>query len=208
MEHAVLDTQPTGRVAALVEAWRAGRLRCATSGQVIRGRFVRRNGQVFHPDHVPTDRPTRAVTTGSTTQVIGTLRGCAAMTGVINPISVRGVTTLDRLVEGCFSRSLQEGGQVLKLNHSVVVPGAYRRLAMDAGRLLFAFDLHDSVIGRQIVNDVRAGRVKGASASYRTIRSSWVYEVKHIQEAALSEISVLRAPSRPALLDTYVRLVA
>ena len=203
MEFGVLDTQPTGRVAILMEAWRAGRLRCATSGQVIHGRFVRRNGQVFHPDHVPTD--SRAPVAPSTA-IIGRIGGVAARFDVVNGIRSKGVTVHDRLRSGCFRRSIDRGRTQLRLNHGGVIRGQFRRLAEDAGHLVWEFTLDDTPVGRGVLTDVASGAITGCSIGYTRLQRRWDGYVEIIEDADLAEISILKGRSS-ALWDTSVHVV-
>ncbi len=208
MEHAVVDTQQTtGRVADLMEAWRAGRLRCATSGQVIRGRFVRRDGQVYHPDHAPADRPIRATVAPAST-IIGRIGGVAARFNVINAIRAKnGAQHHDKLASGCFARSIDRGQTQLRLNHGAVVGGQFRRLSEDAGCLVWEFTLDDTPVGRGVLHDVASGAVTACSIGYTTHERAWDGSVEVVQDADLIEISILKN-AKPAIWDTYVQLLA
>ncbi len=199
MEFGVLDTQPTSRVADLMEAWRAGRLRCATSGQPIRGRFVRRDGQVYHPDHAPADRPIRA-TVAPASAIIGRI---AARFNVINAIRAKnGAQHHDKLASGCFSRSIDRGQTQLRVNHAATVAGRFERLTAYAGRLVWAFQVFDTPLGQQVMRDVRAGTIiRGCSIGYTRLQRRWDDFVEIIEDADLIEISILKG-STPALSDT------
>ena len=103
-----------------------------------------------------------------------------------------GQSTRERYLPGCFDASILRGGQLLRLNHQEVIRGRFVHIREDGGELRFAFELHDTPLGRGILRDVRAVAIRHCSVAYQVVSAAFRNKVDEISEANLTEISVLR----------------
>ena len=203
MEYAIAGASSRTSATEFLKAWRGGTLRCATCQQPIRGPQVVGGGRAaFHPSHAP--RPAVA-SRAARPALAGTLVGSACSLNETHGLQPRGTTyrAHERFTPDCFDGSLHRGGQQLRLNHTSQIPGTFRRLAVDAGRVVFEFCVDGSPLGREVLGAVRAGDIKHCSIGFTTTRSRFDRATEVIQTATLVEISLLRGTS-PALPSTWV----
>lgn len=99
---------------------------------------------------------------------------------------------------------VRRGGQRLCFSHEEVIEGRFTRLAIDAGQLVFRFEVTNTQLGRQVIRDIERGYLRGASIGIGGIVSRWKSYVREIHRAELVEISIAR---NPALWDTRVSVV-
>jgi HK97 family phage prohead protease len=195
-----------------VRDWRANRATCRRCGQRILSvsRLVTRGDECFHADCAKRhDQQQQRQAAPSTAQTaIGTVVGIALPFGV--PCSIEHRTAdgdvfsrSEQFAHGAFTESIERGGQALKIDHCTAVPG---RLTLfgEGPDLRFRFRVHDSMVGRRLLDHVRRDEARGASIAFRARRIHYGFaHVEVVDEAELTEISVC-IDGKPAWYSTSV----
>jgi HK97 family phage prohead protease len=148
-----------------------------------------------------------------TDRVLAVLAGVAVSfdpAGCSVPSRVDGRSQHEVFQPGAFTASIRAGGTLLRLNHDQPVRGRFQSITEDAGVLTFRFAVFDHVLGQQVVADIRRGRIRHCSIAFRATMSRYggpMGTTLVIEQADLTEISVLESPRAPAWYHTHVRVV-
>jgi Caudovirus prohead serine protease len=201
------------RMPAQVRDWHEGRAACTGCKQRILSisKLVTRGPQCFHDTCARRyDQQQKRAAASTAQTIIGTLVGIAlpafGQQCLIRQHDLRTneyFNSSERFEPGCFATSIERGGQFLTLNHEERVPG--RLTLFDGPDLRFRFQIHDTAIGRTVLEHARRGDLLGASIGFRSQRSHCgrgsvvVHEVAHLSEDALC------LDRRPAWYGTVVQ---
>jgi HK97 family phage prohead protease len=104
---------------------------------------------------------------------------------------------------GAFVQSLRTGDQLALWNHDVSHPlgrvsAGTLKLFEDSIGLGYSIDIPNTTTGRDAMESVRRGDVKGASVRFRKPQDTWTdRQTREIIEAELVEISLTAMPAYP-----------
>jgi HK97 family phage prohead protease len=110
----------------------------------------------------------------------------------------------EQFMAGCFATSIERGGQYVTVDHGLTVPGRLQ-LFETPSDLRFRFFIHDSALGRSVLEHTRRGDLRGASIGFRSQRSRYERRSVLVHDVAdLAEIA-LCLNRRPAWYSTVVQ---
>ena len=130
-------------------------------------------------------------------QVIGTIAGVAAPIATTGWHRGPGGGFHELYERGCFAESIRAGGQRLDVAHGDLKISGVFQFFQELYDLRFRFSVHDSQVGRQVLDRVRKGELGQCSIRFRPVRKALDPSgyVTRVQEAELLEVSLVQRGS-------------
>ena len=206
----------TDRERAIHAAWERGTLECDACQRIIsqdgRGLIVRA-GMVRHAACAARatetrgggwyDARSRTTTSPTSPTCIGVIEGVALE--FETPCFLAKSDRHELFKSGSLDAGLNFGGQTLLMDHTgPPLSGRFQSLAEDARRLRFRFELYDGPRERELMGQVRSGKMAGCSVGFRPDISAWAETTLEHTRVHLDEVSLLTS-GRPGWYGTWCR---